>query len=314
LPSLDPDADIATLPATHDFPHSEATLISKETISSSLSNAPWNRAVGRVFFALDPLYQPLFEESPSSSSSSSGDDNEPSLSQILLDTFQNFSDIPVGRQPETGRRQAEEAMEDAELGWVVDDVGVDMNQREDGTGRDVIETILRDVGIKFEAVGEIVGEDREEEDGKPNRWDTKPERYATPSLIRSVSTPCADQHSLLSLLRLCFNCSSSSHSLQDCPTPHIRSVISANRKAYQALLAASREEERPEGALYHSDDFLMLRLEMLDRHEPGEFSEGLKEALEDGRTDGELGSWIWEGMARWGYPPGWYSVEGELLG
>lgn len=63
---------------------------------------------------------------------------------------------------------------------------------------------------------------------------------------------------------------------------------------------------------------------MLETHKPGVLSDTLKAALgaekkdkqelEDGEVEreeeGEAGEWIWKGMARWGYPPGWISIEG----
>ena len=73
------------------------------------------------------------------------------------------------------------------------------------------------------------------------------------------------------------------------------------------------------------------RLEMLETHAPGVLSEALREALlEDGvstvasaedaakqRPSGgqsldaeEAGSFIWKGIVRWGYPPGWIASEG----
>lgn len=57
---------------------------------------------------------------------------------------------------------------------------------------------------------------------------------------------------------------------------------------------------------------MLQRLEMLDRHEPGKLSEVLKDALREGDEGKEPGSWIWTGMSRWGYPPGYYAVRGTL--
>ena len=62
-------------------------------------------------------------------------------------------------------------------------------------------------------------------------------------------------------------------------------------------------------------------LALLDRYTPGELSDQLKAALSnDGQDEGpetfvsEVGTWIWTGMTKWGYPPGWSSVQGMYLG
>lgn len=141
-----------------------------------LLNAPWNLAVGRVFFSLDNLYLPLFEESPSSPAAND------ELSEMLLDTFQNFSRIPIGLQAETGKWPTEDeaVMEDVELGWVVDDVGADMNEREDGTERMVIDEIVKDVGIRYlRGDGNVVGEEEdgeEEGDHIGKSWNNRPDK------------------------------------------------------------------------------------------------------------------------------------------
>lgn len=56
-------------------------------------------------------------------------------------------------------------------------------------------------------------------------------------------------------------------------------------------------------------------MEYLERFKPGVLSEELRAALDGGgqsERSSEVGSWIWDGMARWGYPPGWLSAEGEF--
>jgi hypothetical protein len=145
---------------------------------------------------------------------------------------------------------------------------------------------------------------------------------------------------------LCWNCSSPDHKINDCPRPRDRNAIAAGRKLHETLerqqqeafaaeqLAAADEPEYPSsedddevhvkgfsGRFWDADVQEAEMIALLDRYQPGQLSDDLKAALSNdggaegpGTSVGEVGGWIWSGMAKWGYPPGWCSHTGESEG
>jgi hypothetical protein len=148
--------------------------------------------------------------------------------------------------------------------------------------------------------------------------------------------------------RTCFNCGQPDHIIASCPLPISRSRINAARQTHELLRQEAEVLAGPASDVDSDDDnrpplaaggrfwdvFVDCewRLEMLETHAPGKLSEALKKALLDNGAasesavcegaekqrpaDGlaldaeEAGSFIWKGMARWGFPPGWIALEG----
>ena len=74
------------------------------------------------------------------------------------------------------------------------------------------------------------------------------------------------------------------------------------------------------GRFWDADVQEATMIALLDQYRPGQLSDDLKAALSnDGLDEGlgtsadEIGSWIWSGMSKWGYPPGWASATGPCL-
>ncbi|KAL7414740.1 hypothetical protein BDY24DRAFT_16410 [Mrakia frigida] len=241
----------------------------------------------------------------------------------------------------------EEGEEEVELGWIVDEIGLTKEEGEEDADEEFGYGWLMDGGRKkrrrLEGIetsamglvesakshrrGEVLGageddEEEEEEDRGERRRRKKGKGRFKAQMFRAP--------------RLCFNCSSPSHALSDCPQPHDRLAIQAGRQLYQTLkdqaLASQALEDQYASSSSSSDDSddeeehvkafsgrfwdadveEAIRLEYLERFKPGVLSEELKEALGGGEEEGrssEIGSWIWDGMSRWGYPPGWLSAE-----
>ena len=114
--------------------------------------------------------------------------------------------------------------------------------------------------------------------------------------------------------RACFNCGSPSHVLSVCPEPLDRARMTVARSAF-----AEMNDYRPTRRIHHVGEDQARRLQFLDRFKPGQIqSPVLRDAL--GLDDHHLDSrsrlrridelpW-YHGMMKWGYPPGYSSVQG----
>lgn len=100
----------------------------------------------------------------------------------------------------------------------------------------------------------------------------------------------------------CFNCGSSDHVINTCPSPLDRALVSLSRQFYYFFqsLRGVVEFQR----IHIVQDWRRQRLEWLDTFQPGQIRDlTLLDAL-----GGQDGDWL-ANMALWGYPRGWVNVE-----
>ena len=261
---------------------------------------PWRQAIGRAFFSLHPDIDTL-PVGPSGC-----DDFQDIYIQILRDTYRNFSQTVIGSDvPSEGQSQ------DQSPGQVPGDWKLDA---------------LPSRGI-IEGDSEVIYQDDSAQDEQAQSAPVKPFQAG--------------------VVFSCWNCGSTEHQLGACTQARDRHSISLNREAYRAW-KHRQDMSMPQSARQFLEGYTFTpsererRLSLLSRFVPGKPSEGLCEAVlwpsEDDDEEGQEPSrevsdglpheitlgrkkmqtgnatlpWYLR-MMEYGYPPGWYTIGGELI-